>query len=75
MRSNFTFPVWWVGWVEKRRLKLDSAKVEVEVEAEDGNNIAPQYTILHFTTQHHIAPHHHPNLQCLVVVLTADSPV
>ena len=31
------------GGVEKWRLKLTSAKVEVEVEAELGNNIGPKY--------------------------------
>ena len=30
----------WGGWEEKRRLKPTSAKVEVEIEAELGNNVS-----------------------------------
>ena len=34
----------WVGWLEKWGLKLTSAKVEVEVEAELGNKAKAQHS-------------------------------
>ena len=36
--QKYTFTGGWGGWEEKWGLKLTSAKVEVEVEAELGNN-------------------------------------
>ena len=37
--QKYTFTGGWGGWEEKWGLKLTSAKVEVEVEAELGNTI------------------------------------
>ena len=48
MESNFTFSVGWGGWLEIWRVRLTSAKVEFDVEAELGKNHPMVPPLYHF---------------------------